>query len=414
MRIAIVGAGLTGLTAGLRLSGKGHQVIIFEKEKSPGGLSAGFKEKNWDWALEYFFHHLFPDDRTAQDLISELGISDKLFFIHPKTSIFYRGKISQFDSLISVLTFPHLSPIEKLQTGLVTAYLKLFSNWQSLEKETAVSWLPRFYGQGPFQVLWEPLLLSKFGPKAGKISMSWFWARIKKRSAKLGYLEGGFQVLIDKLTEKIKSQGGRFFFNQEIKNLKTFQKFDRIIFTIPTAAFLKIVPQLTKEEKIAQEKLGMIGAINLILVLKEKFLKDNTYWLNINESGFPFVAVVEHTNFIDASHYSGNHILYVGGYYPQNHRYFKMTKEQILEEFLPYLKKINSKFNYHSIINYQLFKNKYAQPVVPINYSRLIPPHRTSIPNIYLANMQQIYPWDRGTNYAIELGEKIADEIENS
>ena len=40
-----------------------------------------------------------------------------------------------------------------------------------------------------------------------------------------------------------------------------------------------------------------------------------------------------------------------------------------------------------------------------------IPDHRTPIPGLYLANMAQIYPQDRGQNYSILLGEKIAEIV---
>jgi protoporphyrinogen oxidase len=411
--MAIIGAGLTGLVAALRLSQKGHQVTIFEKEKYPGGLAGGCKTKNWDWPLDYFYHHLFTSDSAAIALISELGLEKKFLFKKAKTSIYKEGQIAQFDSPFSLLKFPFLSFPEKIRTGLVTAYLKLNNNWQKLEKNKASSWLKKFYGEKDYQTLWEPLLKAKFGKFYHQIPASWFWARIKKRSSKLGYLEGGFQLLIKRLIKKIKSNGGQILLNHEIKNLNELKKFDRIIFTTPGEIFLKItkdkLPQDT-QQKLSQLK--MIGALNLILTLKESFLTDGTYWLNINDKSFPFVAVVEHTNFVDKSHYGNRHLLYVGGYYPQNHRYFKMTKETIFKEWLPYLQKINPAFNYQfSILNYQLFSNLYAQPIVTLNYSKIIPSYQTPIKNVFLACLQQVYPWDRGINYAIEEGEKIAQLV---
>ena len=418
MRIAIIGAGFTGLTAALRLSQKGHKVTVFEKQKNAGGLSGSFGEKNWEWPLEYFFHHLFASDSTVKNLINELGLSNKLFYRQPKTSVFFQGKISQFDSFLSIIEFPYLNLPEKLRTGIVTLYLKTIENWKPFEKISAFDWLGKYYGKKPFEVLWKPLILAKFGKFADQISMAWFWARIKKRSFNLGYLEGGFQTLTDKLIEKIQKNNGKIYFNHNIccsDDLNHDNKFDRVIFTTPNSTFLKIISSLPKGYKEKFSKLKMIGALNLILILKKKFLTDGTYWLNINDQGFPFVAVVEHTNFIDPKYYNGQHILYVGGYYPQNHRYFKMDKTQILKEFLPSLQKINPKFNFQlDAKRYTLYANLHAQPIIPLNYSQLIPSHQTPIANVYLANMQQIYPWDRGTNYAIELGEKIANEIENS
>lgn len=407
MRIAIIGAGFTGLTAAYRLCQKGHQPIVFEKENQAGGLASSFQEKDWQWPLEKFFHHLFTSDSAAQNLIRELDLGDKLFFTRPKTSILKKGKIAQFDSPFSLLTFPHLSFLEKTRIGTILAYLKATSNWQSFEKITASVWLEKTMGQKPYQVLWQPLLQQKFGQFAEKVSMAWFWARIKKRSTKLGYFEGGFQILINHLIEKINQNGGQVFLNHEIKSLGELKGFDRIIVTTPTGTFLKLTSSLPKNYQSRLGKLKMVGALNLVLTLKEKFLVDNTYWLNINEAGFPFVAVVEHTNFVRPQYYANQNLVYVGGYYPQNHPYFKMTKEQIFKKFLPFLKKVNPKINPKG---YQLFVNQSAQPVIPVNYSKIIPPLKTPFPKTFLANIQLVYPWDRGVNNAIKLGEKVARE----
>ena len=150
-----------------------------------------------------------------------------------------------------------------------------------------------------------------------------------------------------------------------------------------------------------------MAAINLILVTKKPLLTDNTYWLNINDKNFPFVALVQHTNLIDPRFYDNNHILYIGGYYPQGHPYLKMNKKKLLRKFLPYLQKINPHFYQSSIIDYQLSKSLYAQPLVTPDYKKLIPSHQTPISNVYLACMEQIYPWDRGINYAIETANKL-------
>ncbi len=244
--------------------------------------------------------------------------------------------------------------------------------------------------------------------------MVWFWARIKKRSAKLGYLKGGFQVLINKLAEKIKKKKGKILLNHEIKNLndRHLRQFDRIIVTTPTPVFLRICSEkLSGKYQKRLSQLKFLAAFNLILILKEKFLGNGTYWLNINEKEFPFVAVVEHTNLVDPKYYGNNHLLYVGGYYSQGHPYFKMKKEEVFEEFLPYLKKINPNFHQSSIINHQSSKSLFAQPVISINYSKIMPQIKTPMKNVYLANQSLIYPWDRGVNYAIKLGEEVAKLI---
>jgi len=90
MGIAILGGGLTGLTAAYYLAKKGHQVTIFEKEKTLGGLASGFKNNNWDWYLERTVHHLFANDDDILNFAKEIGFN-KIFFKEPETASLYEN-----------------------------------------------------------------------------------------------------------------------------------------------------------------------------------------------------------------------------------------------------------------------------------------------------------------------------------
>ena len=413
MKVAIIGAGPTGLLIGLRLSQKGHKVTIFEKEKEIGGLTKTFKEKNWQWPLEEFYHHLFSSDKIAQKIIQELGLRDKLLFLNPKTSILKNKEFLKFDTPLSVLKFPYFSFLEKIRFGVVTLYLKFSNNYLSFEKIKATDWLKKNYGEKVYKILWEPLLKSKFPIKTNQISLSWFWARIKVRGKQLCYLKGSFKTLTKKIEKEIKKNKGIIITNHEIKNQSDLKGFDKIIFTTPAYVLLKVFEsKLPKKYKEKIKKLEMLGAVNLVLILKEQFFKDNTYWLSINEKNYPFVAVVEHTKFISKKYYNQKRILYIGGYYPQNHPYFKKDKNEILKEFLPHLKKINPSFRKKGILNYYFFKNLYTQPLRIINYPKIMPDFKTPLKNVFLANMQQVYPFDRGINYAFKFAEKFINETE--
>ncbi len=400
-KIAVIGGGITGLTSAYYLTQKGLSVTIFEKEAFLGGLSASFKSKGWRWPLEFFFHHLFTSDFDAQKLIKEVGLEEKLFFKKPRSSIFYQGRIFQFDSPVSVLKFSPLNIFDRLRVGLATVYTKIFLSWQSLKNQKATTFSKTLFGQKADQVLWQPLLKGKFGSFYNQISAAWFWARIKKRSSRLGYLEGGFQSLINTLVQKIKQQGGQIYLKKEIKSFDQLKKFDTVLVTTPGQIFSK--------DKAWPE---MLGAINLILTLKKPFFEDQTYWLNINEKQFPFIAVVEQTNFINKKNYNQENVLYLGGYYPKTHPFFKKTKEQLWKEFLPFVKKINPKFNFEkNLIDSFLFKNLNAQPIItPVYYQNLKKLEKQK-GKVVVANMQLIYPYDRGINYAIQMGKRAAEKI---
>lgn len=417
MKIAIIGAGFTGLAAAYQLLKKGYEVTIFEKDSQPGGLAIGNEEKGWKWTLESFYHHWFTNDKAILDLANELNYP--VIKKRPKTSSLINGNIYQIDSPVTLLTFKGLSLKERLQMGLVLALLRFNPFWIPLEKITAASFLSKTIGKKAYKILWEPLLIGKFGKYADTISLAWFWARIAKRTTSLAYPEGGFLKFAQSLAKAIEQKGGKINYNISIESISEEKDnislgkhgtFDKIIVTLPSFAFLKLAPQLPEAYKKSLMKLKGLGAVVVVMRLTKPFFNDNTYWLNICDSKAPLLAVVEHTNFMNSKYYNNEHILYLGHYLPQDHPYFTMNEKKLLEIFDPFLKKLNPEYQ-ESLIGVKKFAVPFAQPIVPTNYSKMIPSFETPLKNVYLANMQQVYPWDRGTNYAVELGKKIAQLI---
>ena len=424
MRIGIIGAGLTGLSAALELQKKGYEVHLFEQEPIPGGLAIGFKQKNWEWPLEKHYHHIFTTDTAIRAQAERLNHS--FTFSRPNTSSLIDGEILQLDSPLTLLQFKKLSIVERLRMGMVLGYLKYLADWKELEKYKAHEWLPEKLGKRGYTMIWEPLLKTKFGSYYKDISLAWFWARIKARSTELGYPEGGFQTYADVLSNKIIDQGGIIDYetsanlleekNKELiisytnKKGKGQEKFDAVLLTIPNVQIQRLVPQLPQDYVTKLKKFQYIGAVNMVLELSAPMLPKDVYWLNICEDNYPFLAVVEHTNFANKSHYDNKYIVYVGKYLAHGHKYFAMNAEQLLAEYDPYLKKLNPNYKKH-LLNSFIFKVPFAQPIVTQNFSKEILPFETPIKNVFLANMQQVYPWDRGTNFAVEMGERVASVI---
>lgn len=417
MKIAILGAGFTGLTAAYRLLQLGHQVTVFEKEAGPAGLAVGFQKPNWEWSLERAYHHWFTNDSAVLNLAKE--INHPIFTIRPQTAILTKDHNQlPLDSTKSLLAFTDLPLTDRLRTGVALLYLKLLNDYQKLEGHKALPWIRKYMGEKSAKLIWEPLFMGKFGKYREDIALTWFWARIKKRTPSLSYPIGGFQVFANNLDAKIKLLGGGVLYNMEVKSLssisnstiiRTIQnsyRFDKTLVTLPLPVFAKITKHLPQNyiQKIGPH----LHAQVLVLTMQKPFMKN--YWLNITDREFPFLVLAEHTNFIDKKYYGNEHILYIGNYLPTDHPYLKMSAKQLLGIFNPYLKKINP--NYHlSLITHHLFIGPFAQPVVTTKYQKQIPAFITPLKNIFLANLSMVYPWDRGTNYAVEMGEKAANLI---
>ncbi len=425
MNIAIIGAGFTGLSAAYQLVKKGHTVTVFEKDSQPGGLAIGFKEKDWEWTAEKHYHHWFTNDTFVLNLAKEIGYN--VLIKTPKSSFYIDGTPYKFDSPAAILSFPKLPMVDKVRMAAVFALLfRINPFWKYLERYKISEFLPKLIGTKAYEMLWKPQLVNKMGVHADKISLVWFWARVKKRTTSLAYPEGGFLPFAQALVTAIEEKGGKVHFNKEVleitenkQNTVTYkgqngrrktETFDKVIFTLPSFLFLKMTPQLPQIYKKSLVKLQGLSATNMLLRLKKPFFKDDTYWLSICDINAPIMAVIEHTNFMDKKHFANEHLVYVGNYAFTDDK-LTITKEKLLAMYDTYLKKINPDYR-KSLIGYELFKAPFAQPIVPTNYSKMIPAMKTPLENVLLANIEQVYPWDRGTNYAVELGEKAAALIE--
>ena len=420
MKIGIIGAGFAGLTAAYELTKRSHEVNLYDKDAVVGGLASGFKDERWDWSPERFYHHWFASDAEVIGLIAELGLRDKLFFPRPTTSIWHKDKAYPFDNYLRAALFPHLSLIDKLRAGPVALYLRLTRNWQPLEKVTAHEWLTRWLGRRGYQVLFEPLLVGKFGDDYKEVNMAWMWARLYKRSPSLGYFVGGFQALADALLEQVRAQAGTVHLNTPVREIRPAAEgglllrtaegeavFDRVVATVSPQAMIQLAPNLTAGYQAQLRELRSLGALALILAL-DRPLTQGHYWINLPKAEFPFLGLVEHTNYIDPAHYGGDHLVYLGDYPPPEHEYFQLSKEELLDRFLPHLSRFNPDFSPGWVRQSWLFREEYAQPVPLLNHSQKIPDLRTPIPGLFWASMSQVYPWDRGTNYAVELGRAVS------
>lgn len=252
--------------------------------------------------------------------------------------------------------------------------------------------------------------------------MAWMWARIKARTTRLGTFEGGFQNFADLFSRKLHEMHVEFHYSRRIQEISLqanhtlqvkdqvgVEQYDRILVTTSPASLARLVPGLPGDYLKDLLELKSMGAVVMILSLKHQLSRAGYYWFNLpKNSGFPCLALVEHTNYVSSDHFGGEHIIYMGDYLEPGQEYFSLSKEELLQKFLPGLKRINPDFQAGWINKTWLFSTNYAQPVPLVNHSQNIPPIQTPIPGLFFASMSQVYPWDRGTNFAVEIGRRAA------
>jgi protoporphyrinogen oxidase len=429
MRVGIIGGGMLGMAAALRLRQAGHDVTLWERMPSLGGQAATFPIAGT--RLEYFYHHLFHSDTAIIDLMNELGVGDRLQWLPSTVGMFYDGKIWPLDGAKDLLKLGYISPLARLRVGALTAYLQFKKNYAAYERQTAAAWLARASGKNGFDRVFGAQLRAKFGPSWDKIPMVWFWKKVQLRTTNrsnplaketLGYPRGSFQVFIDALEAQLRRVGVEINLGVNVEAVRpesdggvtvrvdgVDHAMDVAVITTPSAVFKRLVPELPATYVRKLDAAGYQAACCMLLELDRKLT--DIYWLNIADPAVPFTGVIEQTNFVPPAQYGGSHLVYLSRYLEVTDPIWSMEQDVLFAHYLPALKRINPAFDPSWVREIRVFRERAAQPIVPLHYSSLIPEMRTPLPNIYLANTTQIYPEDRGTNYSIALGNDIAKLI---
>jgi protoporphyrinogen oxidase len=425
-KFVVVGAGFTGLAAAYDLARRGLKPTLIEAEDEAGGLAGTFRVG--ETRLERFYHHWFTSDRHLTNFVAELGLSNRLAFREVNTGLYYANSLFRLSSPLDVLKFRALSPGGRIRLGLLPIVARLIRSWEELDDQTAAEWLKRICGREVFDLVWQPLLRGKFGTHADEISAAWFWSKLRLRGGsrdrkgheRLIYCDGGFAVVIDAALDAIAKAGGRIVLGEKATALaaragritgvvtdRATYPADGVIITtaLPPAAELlqSVLPDA------AVQKLRRIDYLaNRCMVLELDRALSSLYWINVNDPGFPFVGVIEHTNFADAAAYGGRHLVYLSRYCAQDDAFLALDLAAATVYATDALVRMFPDFRPAMVRAAHSWQAAWAQPIVTRGYRKLIPPHETPLAGLYLATMAQVYPEDRGTNYAIRDGRKIA------
>ena len=427
----IIGAGFTGLTLGLRLAQAGKKVIIVESEKQVGGLASDFKLTN-GMQLERFYHHWFRHDTSITNLIDELGLGSMVKEYPSNTGMYFNKRLWNLSSPLDLLRFKAISFVDRIRLGVAILLVRRVKDWKKIEHKSIREWLEPLCGTRAYKIIWEPLVTSKFSIFSEDVSAAWMWKKLVLRGStrskngveSLLYIDGGFGKLAETIAARIISLGGQVITGDKILEIDTdgdtitqvtSMNGDRyypsnVIFTGAPSQLPPLLKNNTNTEWASKlDGIDYLANICLILLLDRSL--SETYWLNVNDPGFPFVGVIEHTNLVSETNYGNLHVVYLSRYIVSEHEDYGLPDGEYLSRSVASLKKMFPEFKEAWIKEHYIWRTLYAQPITTKNYSLLIPTMVTPYKNLFLNSMAQIYPEDRGTNYAVRNAEILAGDL---
>ncbi len=454
MRVAVIGAGIAGLTAGHRLAKEGHTADVYERWPGLGGQVATL-DLGDGTLLERYYHHLFTTDAAIASLYDELGL--EIEWLPSSMGVFSGGRGYAFTSPLDLLRFTAMSLRGRIRMGLATVLLqRRHKEVEPFESVTAHDWVRSNMGPEAWDILWGPLLRGKYGPRANDISMAWLWSKLtlrrrlegkEARGEMLGYPRGGFEPLLERLRDSIEAGGGRVLIDRPAKSIAAGEgggfevtagasdsfrrghdpreyepagepeQYDAVIATVPSDVFAALVEpalagRLDPRCVAGTSAIPYQTALCVILSLDRQF--GRFYWTNIADERLPFIGLIEQTNLIGPEHYAGRHLLYIANYVEPTDPLLDLDYDELVDAYTPGLKLVNPDFEQNWIRDRWIFREPAAQPVVTLGYRDRMPPLDTGVPGLILANTTQIYPEDRGTNYSVELGDRAVAALSTS
>jgi len=393
-----------------------------------GGLAGSFQVAPGE-EIEKFYHFICKGDRAYFELMDQLGLRSRLRWVTTDMGLFYDGSLYTLGDPLSLLAFPHLSIADKARFVMSTMRSKFrgASDWKGIENLPAREWLIEQYGEQTYQMLYEPLLESKFREYAPQISAAWMWSRLHRlgnsrtiaQKERIGYLEGGSQAYIDALEKAIRAQGARVRTSAPVERIVVesgrvagmhyggeLHPYDAVVSTVPIPHTRQLFAGIVGPYFDNLRQLEYIGVTVMLLRLRHRFSK--YFWMNVSDKRFDISGIIEYTNLNPCPSLGGDSILYIPQYLPASHPLYSISNEDLFEMYCGCMKAINPRFDRGAVKQYWVHQDRFAQPICSVGFSKHIPSIQTPIDNLLLTDSYQLHPHDRAISLSSDLGRQAA------
>ncbi len=417
----MIGAGAMGLAAAFYALQLGHEVTVVEADSQAGGMAAHFDFDGL--SIERFYHFICKPDRPTFALLEELGIADRLRWRPTSMGYWVNGVMHKWGDPISLLTTSLLNPIEKLRYGAQMFLTSKRKSFDDLETVSAKRWIEQGSGRSVYDKLWRRLMSLKFYQYADDVSAAWIATRVRRignsrRSLfqeELGYLEGGSQTLVDALVAAIEANGGKIHLGCPAERVETQDgaviavaaggrlfPADAVICTVPTPFVSGLVPDLPQASKDAYDAIRNIGVVCVVHKLRKPVSPH--FWVNIVDQDVDIPGVIEFSNLRPMDHT----VVYAPYYMPTDNPKWTAPDKAFIDESFGYIRRLNPQITEADRLTSKVGRLRYAQPLCEPGFAAKIPPIRTPIRGLQVADTCFYYPEDRGVSEGARLAKEMA------
>ena len=427
--VGIIGGGVAGLTAAYELGKRGIAATIYERAEELGGLASSVLLDGQ--RVDRYYHFICGADHALLSLTEELGLRERLRWSQARTSYFVNGRMYPFSTPLDLLRFSPISLGSRVRFGRHIARARSITDWQSLEALTAVDWLRHEIGEEAYEVIWRPLLETKFGERHSTISAAWLWhwlwrvtqsRRTAWRPEEFGYFEGGCSTLLTALKDRARSLGATVRLGEPATAILTAggkacgvrtetgeYAHDAVLSTVPLPALVPLLPEDAGDYRQALARIEFVGIACVLVALRRSV--QGSYWVNVNDPRVSLRGFIEFSSFSPWGAPGQHNFLYVPLYMPTSDPRYQGEDRARTDSVCADLRLLNPAFDKSWVKEAVVSRSPFAQAICPTHFSRLVPSPQSPVPGLYLTDSTQLYPSDRCISGMVTLAQEVVARI---
>jgi protoporphyrinogen oxidase len=379
MSVGIVGGGLMGLGIAQRLAQAGVQVSVYEAGDRLGGLAG--TTRIGGVAVDRFYHAVTLTDDRVTGLAEELGVPIRWRPLG--VGFFHDGRLCSMSTPRELLAFPGLRIDDKLRLAAFVVRCRREDDRARLDAEPIEPWVRRTAGNRLWERLWRPLLESKFDGRYSDLPATYLWSRTRRTAGTrdrkgrevMGWLEGGYQTLVDRLAERIRAQGGEVLVGTPVRSVTaaggratgveladgTVRSHDQVVTTMLRPSAERLLPAELAEQ-LPSDGNRYLGIVCVVARVRRSV--SPYYALQITERRVPLTSVVETTHVVDPDQVGG-HLLYVPRYVDPSSPELARPSSAIIADHLAHVRTLFPDFRDEDVIAAEVARTPAAESVRP-------------------------------------------------
>jgi len=439
MKVAVIGAGPAGMTAGYELAKSIKDVDVYEASSSVGGMSKTIEL--WNQKVDIGPHRFFSSDTRVNELWLEV-VGHDYEMVNRLTRIYYNKRFFHYP----IKAMNALTNLGIFKAASCMIYYGIEKMFPTKDTSTFEGWVTNRFGKKLYQVFFKTYTEKLWGIPCNVLDADFAAQRIKKFSLgeaikaalfgnrgkhktlvdQFAYPHGGTGMVYERMSEAVKKRGGNVFLKTPIKRVitkngkacaleledGTIKEYDHIISSMPLTLMVTRLPEVPEDIKAAAHSLRFRNTIIVYLNVQAKDLfPDN--WLYVHSADLKMGRLTNFRNWVPNLYGKENSTICALEYWCYDEDEFWKWDEQKLIDLAKDELRHTDLIGNAEISGGHVYKIPKCYPVYSTGYKDTLKPvedYLSSIQNLHVIGRYGAFKYNN-QDHSILMGRMAAENI---